>query len=199
VHRLAAALARRKQAPDLEAWETLLLQVARRGGAGVLGTLLQDWQRQAPLEIVHCQCGQRMTSNGRRVKRLLTILGPAPFARSFYQCGHCFQTRFPDDEQLDIVQTGYSPGVRRLMARAGSQTQFEQAAEDLLCYAGLELEAREIERVAEEAGRQVEQWLASEQEQILHPTSPGQGPPPNPSSSFILALTAQACPCGRSN
>jgi hypothetical protein len=30
------------------------------------------------------------------------------------------------------------------MARAGSQTQFEQAAEDLLCYAGLKIEPREI-------------------------------------------------------
>ena len=37
------------------------------------------------------------------------------------------QGRFPDDELLDIVQTTYSPGVRRLMARAGSQSQFEQA------------------------------------------------------------------------
>jgi len=68
---------------------------------------------------------------------------------------------------LDIVQTTYSPGVRRLMARAGSQSQFEQAAEDLRCYAGLTVEAREIERVAEEVGRQVEQWLAAEQKRIV--------------------------------
>jgi hypothetical protein len=68
---------------------------------------------------------------------------------------------------LDIVQTTYSPGVRRLMARAGSQSPFAQAAEDLRCYAGLKVEAREIERVAEEVGRQVEQWLSEQQEQIL--------------------------------
>jgi hypothetical protein len=72
---------------------------------------------------------------------------------------------------LDIVRTTYSPGVRRLMARAGSQTQFEQAAEDLLCYAGLQIEAREIERVAEEVGRQVEQWLSEQQDQILQEVS----------------------------
>src|SRR5258708_6416858 len=53
------------------------------------------------------------------------------------------------------------------MARAGSQTQFEQAAEDLLCYAGLKVESREIERIVEEVGRQVEQWLCAQQEQIL--------------------------------
>jgi hypothetical protein len=107
-----------------------------------------------------------MNSRGRREKRFLTTLGQVPFGRSFYQCAHCRAGRFPDDEWLDIVNTGYSPGVRRLMARAGSQTQFEQAAEDLRCYAGLDIEPREIERVAEEVGRQVEQWLGEQQEQL---------------------------------
>jgi len=55
------------------------------------------------------------------------------------------------------------------MARAGSQTQFEQAAQDLLCYAGLKIEPREIERVAEEVGRQVEEWLCEQQKQLLRP------------------------------
>jgi hypothetical protein len=168
VRRLAAALAAR-QTPDFEAWEALMLQAARQGGAGVLGSLLAHWQAHAPREVIRCQCGQRMSSRGRRGKGLLTTLGPVPFGRSFYQCPQCHQGRFPDDERLDVINTMYSPGVRRLMARAGSQTQFEQAAEDLRCYAGLKIEPREIERVAEEAGRQVEQWLSDQQEQILHP------------------------------
>jgi hypothetical protein len=145
VSRLAAALAAR-QTPDFEAWESLVLDAARRGGAGVLGTVLSHWQQHAPCEVIRCTCGQRMRNRGRRGKRLLTTLGRVDFARSFYQCEPCAQGRFPDDERLDIVQTTYSPGVRRLMARAGSQSQFEQAAEDLRCYAGLTVEAREIER-----------------------------------------------------
>ncbi len=171
VRRLAAALAAR-QTPDFEAWESLLLQAARQGGAGVLGSLLTHWQRHAPRQAVLCPCGQRMGSRGRRAKNLLTTLGPVPFHRSFYRCERCHQSRFPDDEQLDIVQTTYSPGVRRLMARAGSQTQFQQAAEDLLCYAGLKIEPREIERVAEAAGREVEAWLGEEQSQTLHTPLP---------------------------
>ena len=153
--------------PDFEAWESLLLQAARQGGAGVLGTLLGHWQQHAPREVILCKCGQRMSSRGRRGKGLLTTLGRVPFARPFYKCQPCSQGRFPDDERLDIVQTSYSPGVRRLMARAGSQSQFEQAAADLRCYAGLTVEAREIERVAGEVGRQVEQWLSAQQERIL--------------------------------
>lgn len=162
VRRLAAALAG-APAPDLEAWETVMLQAARRGGAGVLATLLAHWQQHAPRSAVRCRCGARMRSGGRRAKQLRTILGAVPFARSRYACEACDHIRFPDDERLDIVQTTYSPGVRRLMARAGSQSHFGQAAADLRCYAGLELDPREIERISEEVGRQVEQWLAQEQ------------------------------------
>lgn len=175
MHRLARALATR-QTPDFEVWESLLLQLARQSGAGVLATLLTHWQRHAPKQVIRCPCGQRMRSRGRRVKQVLTTLGRVPFARSFYQCEHCVQSRFPDDELMDIVRTSYSPGVRRLMARSGSQSQFEQAAEDLLCYAGLKVVPREIERVAEEVGRAVEQWLSGQKVQGLHmPGTPARG------------------------
>lgn len=166
MHRLALALATR-QSPDFEAWESLMLQAAHQGGAGVLSTLLAHWQQHAPREVIRCRCGERMSSRGRRAKGLLTTLGRAPWARSFYQCPACHGTRFPDDERLDVVGTTYSPGVRRLMARAGGLSDFESAAEDLLCYARLRVEAREIERVAEDVGRQIEQWLAAQQAEVL--------------------------------
>lgn len=192
VHRLAAALAAR-QTLDFEAWESLLLQAARHGGAGVLGTLLTHWQQHAPREVILCPCGQRMNNRGRSVKGLLTTLGRVPFARSFFQCDHCDQSRFPDDERLDIVHTTYSPGVRRLMARAGSQSPFEQAAEDLLCYAGLKIAAREIERVAEEVGRQVEQWLSEPQAPLLQGVSTPQAAP-QPTPKFYVSFDGTGVP-----
>jgi hypothetical protein len=193
VRRLALALAAR-QTPDFEAWESLMLQAARQGGAGVLGTLLTHWQQHAPKEVILCECGQRMSSRGRRGKGLLTTLGRVPFARSFYQCEQCHQGRFPDDERLDIVQTTYSPGVRRLMARAGSQTQFEQAAEDLRCYAGLKVQPREIERVAEEVGRQVEQWLSEQQEQILQTVAATPWPRLGSDAKFYVSFDGTGVP-----
>lgn len=193
MRRLAAALAAR-QTPDFEAWESLLLQAAREGGAGVLGSLLNHWQQHAPREVIGCPCGQRMSSRGRRAKLLLTTLGRVPFGRSFYQCEQCRQSRFPDDERLDICQTTYSPGVRRLMARAGSQSQFEQAAEDLLCYAGLKVAAREIERVAEEAGRQVEAWLSEQQQQILQAPGPLVGAALAAHAKFYVSFDGTGVP-----
>jgi len=52
------------------------------------------------------------------------------------------------------------------MLQAARQGGAEQAAEELRCYAGLEIEPREIERIAEDVGREVEQWLCDEQEWI---------------------------------
>ena len=134
-----------------------------------------------------------MSSRGRRAKGLLTTLGRVPFGRSFYQCEQCHQGRFPDDERLDIRQTTYSPGVRRLMARAGSQSQFEQAAEDLRCYAGLKLEPREIERVAEDVGREVEQWLSTQQGQSLQGFVPRSTAAP-PLPKFYISFDGTGVP-----
>ena len=192
VRRLATALASR-QTPDFEAWESLLLQAARQGGAGVLGSLLTHWQQHGSKPVILCPCGQRMSSRGRRAKGLLTTLGRVPFARSFYQCERCRQGCYPDDEHLDIIKTSYSPGVRRLMARAGSQTQFEQAAQDLRCYAGLELEPREIERVAEEVGRQVEAWLSDQPQQMLQ-TGPATSPALEPGAKFYVSFDGTGVP-----
>ena len=196
VHRLAAALAAR-QTPDFEAWESLLLQAARQGGAGVLRALLSHWQQHARRQAILCPCGQRMSSRGRRRKGLLTTLGRVPFARSFYTCELCGQRRFPDDELLDIVHTTYSPGVRRLMARAGSQSQFEQSAEDLRCYAGLTVEAREVERVAEEVGHQVEQWLAKEQERSLQALRTPAPPAASSQAKFYISFDGTGVPMRR--
>lgn len=168
-----------------------MLQAARQGGAGVLASLLDHWQQHAPREQILCSCGRRMSSRGRRAKQLRTTLGCVPWRRSFYQCDHCRQSCFPDDERLDIVQTTYSPGVRRLMARAGSQTQFDQAAQDLLCYAGLSLDPREIERVAEEVGRQVEQWLSEQRCQVLQGPSAGCSGAP---SKFYISFDGTGVP-----
>jgi hypothetical protein len=83
------------------------------------------------------------------------------------------------------------------MARAGSQTQFDQAAEDLLCYAGLKIEAREIERVAEEVGRQVEQWLTEQQDHLVH-AGPSIPPQLEPGAKFYISFDGTGIPVRKS-
>jgi len=61
-----------------------------------------------------------MESRGLKKKELLTILGSVQYERTMFQCMSCGQTRYPGDEELDIIGTSRSPGVRRMMGRAGS-------------------------------------------------------------------------------
>jgi len=51
-------------------------------------------------------------------QRVVNDLGPGALRALPLSMRPLFPGRFPDDERLDIVQTTYSPGVRRLMARA---------------------------------------------------------------------------------
>jgi len=45
-----------------------------------------------------------------------------------------------------------------MMARAGSRQPFKEAKEDLLVYAGIEVSAKDVERVAEKIGDHIEIW-----------------------------------------
>ena len=100
-----------------------------------------------------------MTSVGQRAKTLITLLGHVPYHRRLFVCPDCGQSFFPGDQALDIEETGFSPGVRRLMVRAGSRTSFGDAEEDLAAYGHVQVSRRDIERIAEEMGREIEQWM----------------------------------------
>lgn len=141
-------------------------------GAKVLGGLLEGFgcgRREHPIE---CQCGTIMQSKGLEEKGLLTIMGPVSYRRSRYECPECGQTRYPGDEELDVVGTGRTPGLRRMMARAGSHRPFKEAKEDLRVYAGIEVSAKDVERVAERIGEHLETWQSVERETLLQTDVP---------------------------
>jgi len=107
-----------------------------------------------------------MESRGLKSKPLLTILGPVDYKRSLFQCPSCNQTRYPGDEQLDVVDTTRSPGTRRMMARAGSRSTFKESHDDLKIYAEIEVSAKDVERVAEGIGADMERWSQNQRDLI---------------------------------
>ena len=136
-------------------------------GAQVLSGLLEEHGSGRRREDVVCRCGERMESQGVRRKDLLTILGPVVYRRSMFRCPACQATRYPGDEALDVVETTRSPGLRRLMARAGSQSTFKDGRDDLQIYAGLTVSAKDVERVAERIGQEMEAWSQRERQRVL--------------------------------
>ena len=152
---------------DLEAWEAALRGAVLACGAKILAGMLAEHGSGRREEAVVCRCGQRMDSRGQRGKELRTILGPVGYERSMFQCPACGETRYPGDEALDVVGTTRSPGLRRMMARAGSQSTFKDGRDDLRIYAGLEVSAKDVERVAERIGQEMDAWGEEERERIL--------------------------------
>lgn len=140
----------------MEAWEQAVLVAALGAGAQALEAVLSGIGSGRRSRPVRCACGARMRSIGLRVKEVLTVLGTVHYRRSLFVCPACGASRFPGDQALDMEHTGFSPGVRRLMARAGARGSFVEAEEDLRVYAHVEVGRRDIERVAEDVGRQIE-------------------------------------------
>lgn len=161
---------------DLEAVETALRAAVLAAGGKVLGDMIAGLgcgRRSQPLMC----CGVEMESKGIETKTLLTMLGPVLFARSRFECPQCGKARYPGDEELDVVATTRSPGVRRMMGRAGSKSTFKEGRDDLKIYAGLTVSAKDVERIAEGLGEQVEGWLAHERKTLLkqeQPSNPGE-------------------------
>jgi len=123
----------------------------------------------------HLPC--RMESLGLREKTIQTILGVVRFKRSAYRCPVCGATRYPGDESLDVVGTGFSPGARRMMAHAGSEMSgFRAASKALDLYAALRLDPKDIERVAESTGRIIEDWMARERSLAVAAPPPEETP-----------------------
>ena len=113
---------------DLEAVETAVRAAALAAGAKVLEGLLAPVGAGHREEALRCPCGRKMASRGIQRKVLLTLLGDVPFSRSAFQCPGCGRVRYPGDEELDVVRTGYSPGVRRLVADFASDATFKRAS-----------------------------------------------------------------------
>jgi hypothetical protein len=162
-----ATVAKAKEV-DLEAWEFFLRRAVLTAGARVMEDVLAEIGCGRRAEPVLCTCGERMGSVGVRAKTIRTILGPVPFQRSLFICPACGKARIPGDELLDIEETGFSPGARRLMVHAGSRTSFIEAEEDLQLYANLDADRRDIERVAEGVGESIEAWMKQRDAEALN-------------------------------
>ena len=137
----------------LQAGAKILEQVLTQVGRGL---------RREPLLCADNHLACPMQSLGLREKTIRTILGSVRFARSAFRCPVCGKIRYPGDEALGVVGTGFSPGTRRMMAHAGSDTGFRAASKNLHLYAALKIDAKDVERVAEETGRRVDAWMAQQ-------------------------------------
>ena len=153
-------------------------------------------QEKAPL------CGDNhlpvaMRSSGKRSKTIRTILGEVRLRRTRYVCPICAKVRRPADEKLGVEKTAFSPGVRRMAARAGAWAPFAQAAGDLGLYAGLRLDAKDVERAAERTGRQADEWSQAEGARAIGLAGCGAALVDEPAETFYASFDGTGTPMRR--
>jgi len=73
----------------------------------------------------------------------------------------------PKDHNLDIVDTSFSPGVRRMMGQVGGKEPFEEGRRDLEDLAGVWVKTKAVERVSQAIGKQIETVFQAERELAL--------------------------------
>ena len=140
---------------DLEATEMAMRSALHRAGAAALNQLLEF---PAPTEegrTLACPCGQQAHYRERRSKPVLTVVGLVEVLRPYYLCAHCGVGQLPADVELDIENTEFSPGVRRLQAIVGQEAPFDHGREQMRVLAGLEVTTKSVERTAEAIGADI--------------------------------------------
>ena len=148
---------------DVEAVEMGLRAALHRAGAAALTQLLQFPAPAVEQRSIPCPCGRQAGYRELRPRRLHTVLGEVELSRPWYLCPHCHHGQFPVDVELDVENTDFSPGVRRMQAVVGQQAAFDHGRAQMKLLAGLEVTAKSVERAAEAIGADI---AAAQQREI---------------------------------
>ena len=117
-----------------------------------MSELLQFPAPRADQHMAACACGCQAHYRELRAKPVLTAVGTVNVSRPYYLCPQCHTGQFPADVELDIENTEFSPGVRRMHALVGQDAPFEHGREQMRVLAGLEVTTKAVERTAEAIG-----------------------------------------------
>lgn len=158
---------------DFEAIET----AARRQALGIACRAVE--QRINADESDHvgptlpCGCGRRARYAGRHAKTITTALGEMTLLRAYYHCAGCQSGFFPRDRALGIVDALLSPAVTRMTGLVGAMVSFEEGQELLGELAGVRVNTKQVERVAEALGAEI----AEDERRHVDPVIDSEIPP----------------------
>jgi hypothetical protein len=104
---------------------------------------------------IPCGAGHDAEFIEYRIKQVTTVVSKMGIKRAYYYCSSCGRGIVPKDSELDIKNTSFSPGVRRMMARVGAKESFDKGRIDLEELAGVMITAKEVERISEGIGEEI--------------------------------------------
>ena len=144
----------------METIETGLKEALLNDGRVLLGQLLSH------LAVADDVSRHGEESQGLRSRSVQTVLGPIELQRRYYHDPQMKRCRAPLDAALGLID-GYSPGLARLMCWAAGQCDsYADASQTLRRCGGLDVDARQIQRMANQMVPRLEKQL----------DQPGQAP-----------------------
>jgi len=114
------------------------------------------------------QCGGPAAYAGRRPKTFVSVLGPLTLVRAYYHCAACDAGVCPRDAALGLVGTSLSPAVTRMVGAVGALVSFAEGRDLLRELAGVDVDAKQVERTAEALGRAI----AADEQRVVAPAPP---------------------------
>jgi hypothetical protein len=114
------------------------------------------------------QCDQPARYAGRRRKTIESVLGPLTLERAYYHCAACDAGACPRDRRLGLEGTSLSPAVTRMVGAVGALVSFVEGHALLRELAGVDVEAKQVERTAEALGRAI----AADEQRVVTPDPP---------------------------
>lgn len=152
---------------DLEAGEKSIRASMHQIGGVLLEKLLNADSGSYRGARIDCGGGHHARFVEYRWKQVVTVLAPLKLERAYYHCDECGSGVIPKDQELDLLGTSFSPGVRRMMGRVGAKEAFDEGRQDMEELAGIVVKTKEVERVSEALGAQVEETYKHERKAIV--------------------------------
>lgn len=147
---------------DLESLEIHIRSAMHSVGASILEKLLNGDGGDYRGRTLPCEKGHLSEFREYRDKEVVTVLGPVKIQRAYYYDEQCQEGDCPKDKALDIVGSSFSPGMRRIMGRVGAYRPFRLGHEDIKEMAGIDVNAKEIERTSHQLGEEAEGFYQKE-------------------------------------
>jgi hypothetical protein len=154
---------------DFEAIETAARRTALHVAARAITQRLNaDHTDQVGPTVACVRCHQPAHYAGRRAKTFTSVLGPLRLERAYYHCAACAAGFCPRDRALGVDGTALSPAVTRMVGLVGAMVSFAEGHALLHDLAGVDVDAKQVERTAEALGRAI---AADEQQVVESPTT----------------------------
>jgi hypothetical protein len=102
------------------------------------------------------KCNAKKRHRGYRKKQIVTAAGNVKIKRRYDECRYCKMPECTADAMIGLAD--YTVGFRSLAVRAGADSSFQKAAEDLLFYCGLKIGRMTIRKLCYLEAPKMAKW-----------------------------------------